>query len=133
MSTDNDPTIGLNEVALGIVPPKWWAAVMRKIVGEQQAETFLVNATLLKPQQAVQVGLIHQAVSSEELLPAAKSYVSKSLRLPDRARAATKMSLRKDIADGWLGELEGDIQQMWKFLNMPAMRKNIDAVIQRLG
>jgi 3,2-trans-enoyl-CoA isomerase len=52
--------IGLNEVALGIPVPVYWARLMAKVVGQAAAEKLCLNATLASPQQALEVGLVDQ-------------------------------------------------------------------------
>ena len=52
--------IGLNEVALGIPVPFFWAQLMGRVIGEGPAHKLCLTATLLSPQQALQIGLIDE-------------------------------------------------------------------------
>ena len=54
--------IGLNEVALGIAVPKYWAQLLVNIVGYPKAQQMCLNASLLSPQQALSHGLVNQVI-----------------------------------------------------------------------
>ena len=55
--------IGLNEVALGIPVPKYWAKILIGLVGYAKAEHMCLNASLLSPQDAAASGLVDQVAS----------------------------------------------------------------------
>lgn len=52
--------IGLNEVALGIPVPTYWAHLMARVIGEGAAQTLCLSATLASPQEALKLGLIDE-------------------------------------------------------------------------
>ena len=58
-------TIGLNETALGIVAPPWFAATMANTVGHRHAERHLQLGTLMPPADAWAIDMV------DELAPAA--------------------------------------------------------------
>eukprot|EP00879_Flechtneria_rotunda_P007536 GHRR01007905.1.p1 GENE.GHRR01007905.1~~GHRR01007905.1.p1 ORF type:complete len:265 (+),score=67.77 GHRR01007905.1:545-1339(+) len=96
-------SIGLNEVALGIPVPKYWAGVMSQVVGHAAAEKLLLSGTMVSPQKALQLGLIDEIVQdSQQLLPRAHEIIAKLVKLPASARAQTKQYLRGDFDAMWL-------------------------------
>jgi len=133
MSTEGDGTIGLNEVALGIVPPKWWARVMVNLLGQQTASRFLMNATMLTPHEAVAVGLIDKAVSENDLVATARELIKPSLKVPGFPRAMTKATFRKDVADQWIAEIPDEIKSNWRLLHSPAIIKSLEGSLARLS
>lgn len=54
--------IGLNEVALGIPVPVYWAKLMGRVIGEGPAHHLCLTATLVSPQKALQLGLVDQVM-----------------------------------------------------------------------
>ena len=50
--------IGLNEVALGIPVPVYWARLMAAVIGQGPAERLCFSATLLSPQEALRLGMV---------------------------------------------------------------------------
>jgi Delta3-Delta2-enoyl-CoA isomerase len=60
--------IGLNEVELGIPVPKFWAALMARVVGQGVADKLCGFAQMSTPQQALNVGMIDEVVATGQLL-----------------------------------------------------------------
>eukprot|EP00878_Enallax_costatus_P002436 GHUV01002613.1.p1 GENE.GHUV01002613.1~~GHUV01002613.1.p1 ORF type:complete len:269 (+),score=75.03 GHUV01002613.1:1030-1836(+) len=95
--------IGLNEVALGIPVPKYWAGVMAQRVGHAAAEKLLLSGTMVKPQRALELGLVDELVRDKsQLMPRAHEIVSSMVKLSAFARAQTKQRFRGDYAAEWL-------------------------------
>lgn len=95
--------IGLNEVALGIPVPKYWAGVMANVIGHAPAERLLLCGTMVGPDQALKLGLVDELVQDKaDLLPRAQALMAQMVKLPPVARAATKQRLRGDYSKAWL-------------------------------
>jgi Delta3-Delta2-enoyl-CoA isomerase len=72
--------IGLNEVELGIPVPKFWAALMVRVVGQGIADKLCGFAQMSTPQQALNVGMIDEVVATGQLLPVSSAGVSCCLK-----------------------------------------------------
>ncbi|WIA42748.1 hypothetical protein OEZ86_008691 [Tetradesmus obliquus] len=95
--------IGLNEVALGIPVPKYWAGVMVQVIGHAAAERLLLSGSMVPPKAALQLGLVDELVQDKaQLLPRAEELMQQAVKLPGGARAATKAGLRGDFDEAWL-------------------------------
>ncbi|KAF8064621.1 Eci1 [Scenedesmus sp. PABB004] len=104
--------IGLNEVALGIPVPKFWAGLMARVVGTAHAERLLLGGTMVAPERALELGLVDELVpappggaaggAQAALLARAHALMARTAALPARARAETKDRLRRDFGDAWL-------------------------------
>lgn len=79
--------IGLNEVALGISVPKYWGHLMERTVGSGRAEKLLQNATLLSPSKALEIGMIDDVCSKDDLEDMVHKRMGSMIRLPSRGRA----------------------------------------------
>jgi 3,2-trans-enoyl-CoA isomerase len=95
--------IGLNEVALGIPVPKFWAGVMAQVIGQAPASRLLLSGAMAGPAQALQLGLVDELLpDGAALLARAHELAAAAVKLPARARAATKQRLRGEYAAAWL-------------------------------
>lgn len=95
--------IGLNEVALGIPVPKYWAGVMAQVIGQAAAERLLLTGTMVQPQRAKELGMVDELLSDKAmLLPRAQEVMAQLVKLPAGARAATKQRIRGDYGRAWL-------------------------------
>ena len=71
--------IGLPECSLGLFPGGGGVVRMVKLLGVEKGLPFILESKRLKPPQALAEGLIHDTVSTlEELLPAAKAWISEN-------------------------------------------------------
>ncbi|GFH25123.1 uncharacterized protein HaLaN_23036, partial [Haematococcus lacustris] len=94
-------TMGLNEVQLGIPVPKYWAALMAKVIGHKAAEKLLLTGKMVGAAEAKTLGMVDAVVDKDGLLPAAEKVMTQLVRLPPTAVAATKANLRADFCQEW--------------------------------
>jgi len=125
--------IGLNEVALGIPVPVYWARLMAKVVGQAAAEKLCLSATLASPQQALELGLVDQVVSGEELMGAAGKGMKAFLQSPDEGRCLTKAAFRNDFAEEWTAFAKTEPQFAWKALTSTSTVAALEAYMKKLG
>jgi len=135
MCSVGEPTIGLNEVALGMGVPKRWTEVFARTVGSQaKAEQLLQTATLLTASEALAIGLINRVIPTKEaLLPAAEEELKARLKFPDSGRVTTKLWLRKELSEAWESELEEEAKGAWKSLSSPGSIAMLKSVLERLS
>lgn len=94
--------IGLNEVALGIPVPKYWAGVMAQVIGQAAAERLLLTGTMVQPQRAKELGMVDELIADKAaLLPRAQELMAQVVKLPAGARAATKQRMHGDYSTAW--------------------------------
>jgi len=132
-SIENEPTIGLNEVGLGISVPKYWIKIFNKTIGNQSlTEELLQKGKLLKVDQALNYGLIHAAVPKSELELTVTNELKQRLLLPDDGRIATKMFLRKELSLKWESECDEEAKRAWNSLSEEKTVMILGRVIERL-
>ena len=90
--------IGLNEVALGIAVPKYWAALMGRVIGAGPAEAPLQLARLLSPLEALRLRMVDELVHPSKLLAAAEAAATRMLGVPDFSRAVRARWMRPGCA-----------------------------------
>jgi Delta3-Delta2-enoyl-CoA isomerase len=73
-----DATMGLNETALGIPVPQFWAKLLATIVGSSVSDKMAQFAQMIPSKQGLKLGLIDLVVPTRtELLPTAEQVISK--------------------------------------------------------
>lgn len=97
-------TIGLNEVAAGIVVPEYIFQVYSFWIGRRQAYHYLTRGKLLKVEEALACNLVDEVHEMEDLLPKAEQEMQRLLRLSDNLLQQTKLNMRAELI-GKLGNL----------------------------
>ncbi|MCX6128818.1 MAG: enoyl-CoA hydratase-related protein [Proteobacteria bacterium] len=125
--------IGLNEVALGIPVPEYWAKLFKRTVGQRQAERLLPYGLMVSAEEALKIGLVDSLLSVQELSQAAEEAMKKMLVPGDAGRQATKKHLRGDFSLRWEEFCVGEAALGWKLISHPRSVQAIEAVLQRLS
>lgn len=101
MAVSSDPAkpfrIGLNETQVGLIAPEGIQQLMSRVVGPHRAERLLVAGELLTTDQALNIGLIDEAVDGDEVIDTARQWLQAMLTLPREAMLATRAIARADI------------------------------------
>ena len=125
-------TIGLNEVAVNVQISKNLTDAYSYWIGSGKAHRYIMNGKLLKVDEALEVGLIDQAVALDEVLPAAEKQMQKYLSFHQGIFINSKRHLRKD----WLDKLETDPQKSLKEASemwwQPEIRSRMKAFVESL-
>ena len=125
--------IGLNEVALGIPVPAYWAQLMVRTIGQRPAERILGFGVMVEPQEAKALGMVDAVVSRDSLDATASATMAQLLKAPDPGRRATKASLRSEFAQAWADYCTKEVPGSWRLLTAPATIEALGAVLARLG
>ena len=87
--------IGLNEIDVGLTVPHSIGTVFQYVVGERNAEDMLLKARLVSPDEALQVGLIDEVYSGDDILNATLERIVTSSSLYSPQQIQTKKILRE--------------------------------------
>ncbi len=66
--------LGLPEVSLGLLPGGGGIVRLTRLLGLEKSAPLLLEGKKLNPQEAKQLGIVHEVISAEELLSRAKSW-----------------------------------------------------------
>jgi 3,2-trans-enoyl-CoA isomerase len=94
---EGDFKIGLNEVPVGIPLPPVILAVLRRVVGDRQAERLAVSGELVSAAEALRLGLVDELAPPDEVVPRAVEHCRRLLALPPRAMAETRRNARAGL------------------------------------
>ena len=90
---------GLNETALGMVPPRWLMGICAQTIGTRNAELHLQQSTMFAPRAALEIGYLDEVCEAEALLERAVAAATRACKLPAAARAKCKRDQRRAIAE----------------------------------
>ena len=127
------PSIGLNEVALGIAVPAYWARVMANTAGFHTAERLLATGQLVDVRTAVALGLVDDCCAKERLMELAEAEMQRRLALPDTGRVATKAQMRGALAREWESAADAEADSGWAMLSDEKVVATLGRVLQRLS
>lgn len=125
-------TMGLNEVALGIPIPDYWAQLMARTIGLGAAAGQLQFARMATSSEAKKLRLVDHVTSTAELLPTAERLVAAALKLPDYGRHITKARMTEEFAMAWESQAEIEAAEAWAMLESPTNVAAIGGVLARL-
>jgi 2-(1,2-epoxy-1,2-dihydrophenyl)acetyl-CoA isomerase len=86
---------------LGLLPEVGTSWALTRRLGYQGAFAYYVSGEHLNAQRALELGLVHEVVAHEDLLPAAQQWCEKIEALPPHAVAMTKPLLRAAADTPW--------------------------------
>jgi 3,2-trans-enoyl-CoA isomerase len=125
-------TIGLNEVAVSIQISQNLVDAYSFWIGSGNAHKYILNGSLLHVEEALEVGLIDEAVEPEDVLPRAEKQLKKYLSFHEEIFKNTKRKVRHD----WLSKLETnpqkDLQQAAELWWKPEIRSRMKAFVESL-
>lgn len=123
-------SMGLNETAVGIVPPAWVRALASRTLGERQAELHLQNALMVNPSTALAAGFVDEVVPANELMESCVARAAAMGAIPAEARAATKQAQRDSIAT-----LMGprSVMEMWACVQSASFQTHAQNVLASMS
>ncbi len=98
--TKGDYVIGLNEVAVGLVPPLNLQKALARIIGTRMATRLVVVGALIPPAEAFSIGLVDAlADDHESTIGLAVEWCQQQLAVPRGAMLATRKIARQELID----------------------------------
>jgi len=126
-----DFKIGLNEVRVGIALPPVILQLLRRIVGDRQAERLGVGGLMIDAQEALRVGLVDELAPVEGVIQVALHWCRTMLELPPNAMATTRRLARAPIAE-LFAEPRGEVEQVVRDWGSEETQAALAALIARL-
>lgn len=127
-----DFKIGLNEVRVGIMLPPVLLRVLRRVVGERQAERLAVAGLMVDSQEALRIGLVDEIVPLDQVTQAALLWCRSILELPSHAMSATRARARASLVE-LFEQPQGEIEEVTEAWFSPETQAALAALIARLA
>ncbi len=91
--------IGMNEVQVGLSVPPALQYALKRLTGPRRGDALLIQGALISPAEALEVGLVDQVVSQDEVVSAAIAWAERLMLLPREAMRDTRRIARADLVD----------------------------------
>merc|ERR1719222_1281902 len=125
--------VGLNETQLGIAAPFWIQEPMTQAIGFRKSSLALQLGTVFNAQEALNIGLIDEMVSStEEAHQQVDKAMSKFMKIPSIALYSSKMLMRNDLYNRLNDNREKDVDNFVSFILQPEVQKNLGRYLEAL-
>ena len=128
-------TIGLNETALGIVAPPWFAATMSNTVGHRHAERHLQLGTLMPPADAWAIDMVDEVVPAGDVRARAEAAAREFAAIPADARHSSKMRMRGATLDTMRSPeaRKADVDDFVSFCMQDSVQAGLTAYMEMLA
>ena len=126
--------IGLNETALGIIAPFYFATPLTHLVGHRVADRMLQLGLLVPPREAQRVGLLDELrPSAAEAETAAAEMAGRYAAVHAEARTLTKVGLRRALVERLHREREQELESFVLQVCRPGVQSAIEAYLEQLS
>ncbi|NOZ08917.1 MAG: enoyl-CoA hydratase/isomerase family protein [FCB group bacterium] len=125
-------SIGLNEVAVGLILPNSIGQVYQYLLGYRQAEMLAITGTLVSPSEALRIGLVDELCKPGDELKQTLNRMKEWFKLPSQQQIATKLQLRKKIIDQFIRFQPGDVAKMVEIWFEPSFQQVMGNLVKKL-
>jgi enoyl-CoA hydratase len=109
VGADVPAKIGLNEVAIKMVLPRWALTIAAERLSRRHLQQAVANARVTAPRDAVDVGFLDEVVPADELLEVAVARAADlAATLDPRAYGATVRALRGEVLERMADQIASD-------------------------
>jgi methylglutaconyl-CoA hydratase len=126
----HEAKFGYTEVRIGFVPAIVASFLLRQ-VGEKRARDLLLTGRLIAAQEALELGLVTQVVSADQLLPAARTLALSLLENSPQALRSVKELLARHSSRGLDEELADAVATNARQRSTEDFKEGIAAFLQR--
>lgn len=108
--------IGLNEVPVGIVMPKFIYALYEQCIGARKAYQFILDGKLLLAEEALAEGVVDAVVELEDVFPFSVEKVKQYMKFSPSTWQKSKMNMRQDLLTNYSSfapEAKAEILTQW--------------------
>ena len=129
---DGDFIIGLNEVPVGLIVPESIFQLYGFWLGTAQAYRYLLEGKLLRPQEALQAGLVDEVVAGRRIRSAAERRLRTYTQYERNTWRQSKRNMRKGLLAAFDANQDETIAAVLKQWWSPATRAIVKTIIDGL-
>lgn len=124
--------IGLNEIPVGIIVPHPVFKLYAFTLGEAKASKHLLQGTLFSPTEALNVGLIDELVTQQNIQTTAERIMNKLIRFESNTWQKSKLNIRRELIQVFDQNQEPAIDEMLEQWWNPKTRAILEIIINNL-
>lgn len=122
--------IGMPELPVGVPFPSMPLEIVRNAVSPERFPTLILRGRRCRPEEALEVGLVHETCDPAELEQRALAAASRFTGISPGAFAKVKSMLRQPALDRCSDEADAEVLAIWKSPEtMDRIRAWLDAVL----
>ena len=110
IGADGDFRIGLNEVAIGLMLPRFGTRLAQDRLSKRHLQRAVCLATIYDPRSAIDVGFLDEVVAPAEVIGKSVEAAAAYAKLSPTAYDLTQANLRKQLVDEVLATIDADLQ-----------------------
>jgi len=129
---EGDFSIGLNEVAVGLILPNSIGQVYQYLLGNRRAEMLAITGSLVSPSEAYRIGLIDELSKPGDELGQTLHRMNEWFKLPLQQQIATKLQLREKIINQFKKNQPADVEKMVTVWFEPSFQKIMGNLVKKL-
>jgi len=134
MNANPKLTIGLNEAKFGLAAPSWLAGSFVNTIGQRQAEIALLDGTLFRPAQALEVGLLDELGNdSEETMDKCRKKLEQLGKNRSSARALSKQLVRQKPIAELRAKFKSDVEFYVGLISSDNFQQSVDTYLKSLS
>ncbi len=122
--------LGLPEVTLGLIPGYGGTQRLTQLVGRGRALEMILTADMITAAKALEIGLVNEVVTPENLLAAAEEKMSKILSRAPIAVGAAINAVNAALTDGING-FEEEINQFARCCDTADFKEGVSAFLEK--
>ena len=124
--------MGLNEFKMSLVIPEMMADIYAYHLGEKAAWEAVQSAKLFTAEEAVQVGLVNEAVAVEEVLDKAEKRMEAMIKILPSTYSKSKLVLRKGLLKCVDQDIDKMLEGVREHLENPTTKKMFEMFLAKL-
>ena len=124
--------IGLNEFKMSLMIPEIMGDIYAYHLGEKAAWEAIQNAKLFRAEEAVEVGLVNEAVEVEEVVEKAEARMQKMLKILPACYVKSKVVMRKGLLKTVDRDFEPMLDVLRKHSEDPMTKKLFEIFLAKL-
>ncbi|MGH9458128.1 MAG: enoyl-CoA hydratase/isomerase family protein [Thermoanaerobaculia bacterium] len=125
-----DAEIGMPELPVGVPFPSVPLEIVRNAVSPERFATLILRGRRCRPDQALELGLVHEVCEPAELEERALDAASRLTSTSPRAFAQVKAMLRRPAVDAFDDDADADVAAIWRSAEAAErIRAWLDAVL----
>ena len=122
--------LGLPEVTLGLIPGYGGTQRLSQLVGRGRALEMILTADMIPAAKALEIGLVNEVVTQENLLAAAEEKMNKILSRAPIAVGAAINAVNASLTDGVNG-FEEEINQFARCFDTADFKEGVSAFLEK--
>ena len=123
-----DYKIGITAVKNGLVPPHWFLGNVTQLLGQRATEMAMLQGQVFTPNDAVEAGLMDEVCEINQMEDRCRKALLPYLESCHETRAATKLSMRRELIEDYHKLEEKETEEFVKF----TLRESTQRIIARM-